>query len=183
MSESDSEDEEYDINVNSHNEVAKEEKIHRPPPIVIYSYIQNHMQSIENIKKNLSGELTIKNKGSRLILHTQNRADYDKLKTIVTDAKINYHTYTPKEDRDHKLVLKNLPPNISREEIMEDLKEKGVVVSNVTQMIKRSSDNQVRPLPLYIVTMKNTYKIKDIYNIKKYVTVLYSGSAIKIKIV
>lgn len=145
----------------------KKPKNFKPPPIVVYSYIQNHMKSLNDIKKQLIDEISIKYRGNRIILQTNNRTDYEKIKQLMQKSKLDFHTYTPKEDKDHKLVLKNLPPSITPDEIKASLAEQNIIVKKVTQMIKKIADNTQLPLPLYIITASNELNIKDILKVKK----------------
>lgn len=164
LSSSEDEDEEQ-ILIKQHRQ-ARDQKQPKPPPIVLYSYIENHTYTINNMKKDMTGDIQVKNKGNRLIVYTENRKDYDKLTAIIQQSKLEYHTYTPKEDRQHKLVIKNLPPNISCQEIKDDLVTKGISIINITQMTKKLSDNTIKSLPLYIATINNTNQLKDVYKIK-----------------
>lgn len=137
-----------------------------PPPIVVYSYIQNHVNSLNEIKKKLTDDILVKYRGNRIILQTKNNSDYSKLKDIIQQAKLEFHTYTPTENKDHKLVIKNLPPTITTDEIKSDLTTKNILVKSVSQMSKKNSENKVIPLPLFIVTIDNKTAFKDIINTK-----------------
>lgn len=158
-----------DSDTDTADEIVSEpkQKIALPPPFVVYNYIQDHVSSVNKIRAKLTDDIAIKYKGNRIILQTYNKEDYSTVKQIITDSKMEYHTYTPKEDKDHKLVLKNLPPSISVDEIKTDLINKNIEVKSVIQITKKMSDNTIKPLPLYIVTVSNKIKIKDVYNIKK----------------
>lgn len=138
-----------------------------PPPIVVYTYLQNHMESIKKIKEQLKDEISIKYRGNRIIMQTKIKEDYVTLKKIIQDAQFDFHTYTPRDEQEHKLVIKNLPPSISTDEVFESLQEQNIQVKKVTQFFKKQEDNSRRPLPLYLVTVPNQTKIKDILNIKK----------------
>lgn len=145
---------------------ANSSKKKSPPPIVLYSFIKDHVSSLNDIKKQLSEDILVKYRGNRIILQTKNIDDYKKLKNIIEKAKLEFHTYTPREDKDHKLVIKNLPPSITINEIKEDLLSKNIIVKNVSQMAKKANDNKVTPLPLFIVTVSNQTAFKDIINTK-----------------
>lgn len=142
-------------------------KKYKPPPIVVYSYIQDHMKSLNTIKEQLTDEISIKYRGNRIIIHTFNRPDYDKVKQIMHESKLDFHTYTPKEDRDHKLVLKNLPPTISPEEVKNSLEAQNIKIKKITQMVKKAGETTLIPLPLFVITAANESNIKEILKIKK----------------
>lgn len=165
-SDSDDEDEIEEVEVTDSNIPEETIKTSKPPPIVLYSFLNEHSRSINNIKKELTANITIKNLGNRLLLHTENKHDYNKIKEIISKANMEFHTYTPKEEQEIKLVIKNLPPNITCDEIKEDLIQKNVPVIKIVQMTKKVNENHSTPLPLYVVIISNKMKVKDIIEIK-----------------
>lgn len=166
-----SESEDDEVEIHSDMEASQEKddstntKVVKPPPIVLYQFIDKHYSTITNLKQQLSGNLTIKNKGNRLILHTENRTDYDILKTHIQLAKLDFHTYTPNEEKDYKFVLKKLPPNITPEDIKCDLASIGYEPKEVKQMTKKVDHKEI-PLPVYVITYGNKIKVSEIYKIK-----------------
>lgn len=161
---SDSSDEDLPNNDKSN---MRQKKSKAPPPIIVYSLINNHSEKLKEIKKNLKGELNIKCKGSRLALYTENMDDYKFIKNEAEKSKLEFHTYTPNEDRILKMVLRNMPPNITPEEITEELKMNELKPINITQMTKKSSDNVLIKLPLYIITFVEGTKASQVKKVKK----------------
>lgn len=50
--------------------IEKEVKSTKPPPIVLYSYINKHTKTVINIKQKLSCNIVIQNQGDRLVVNT-----------------------------------------------------------------------------------------------------------------
>lgn len=96
------------------------------PPIIVYSYFDNHVKTLKNLQRDLNEDIDLKFKGKRLIVLTKNVADYNAVRKELDERKIQYSTKTPVTEREPKLVIQNLPPNITKEEIIDDLKEKNL---------------------------------------------------------
>jgi hypothetical protein len=84
----------------------------RIPPIVIYSYLDNHSATLEQVNKKLSHPVEVKSKSNRLLLYTKSTQDYKILLTEIRAAKLAYHTYPLPENSQPQLVLKGIPPNV-----------------------------------------------------------------------
>lgn len=91
--------------------------------------------------------------------------DYSELKKEITANGGEFHTYTPENEKQPRLVLKGLPPDVLTEDIKEDLVKENVQVVQVTQMTKKSGDD-VMKLPLFVVTFQNLEQLKIIEELK-----------------
>jgi hypothetical protein len=87
----------------------------RVPPIVIYSYLNNHTQTLKTLNEKLSSPVEIKTKQNRLLLFTKNEIDYEVLLREIQQAKLAYHTYPLPHARQPRVTLKGLPPNVTTE--------------------------------------------------------------------
>jgi hypothetical protein len=95
----------------------------RIPPIVIYSYLNNHSATLKQVNDKLSTPVDVKSKTDRLLLYTKSSQDYtcNILLTEILTAKLAYHTYTLPENTQPRLVIKGIPPNVQEEDIREEL--------------------------------------------------------------
>jgi hypothetical protein len=93
----------------------------RIPPIVIYSYLNNHSTTRKQVNNKLSKPVDVKSKSNRLLLYTKSSQDYNLLLTEIRTAKLAYHTYPLPENTQPRLVLKGIPPNVPEEDISNEL--------------------------------------------------------------
>lgn len=149
------------------------------PAIVVYSYFDHHVRSISNLQKNLNEELDLKYKGRRIIILTKNLIDYNYVRKELEEAKIQFTTKTPSCDRELKLVIRNLPPNISTDEIMIDLKEKHLPVIKVTQITKKEDNKIIHAYPLFMVTFQKGTDYRTVFQHKKICYCLVQWEKIK----
>lgn len=137
------------------------------PPIIAYTYFDNHLKTISELEKNLNEEIELKFKGKRIIILTKNLIDYKYVKNQLDESNIQYTTKTPQSEREVKLVIRHLPPNISSTEVEEDLKSKKLPVLKVIQLSKKENDKIVHLYPLYMVTFEKGTDISTIMQNKK----------------
>lgn len=126
----DSTDDEGNLDT-TQQETHKAEKI---PPIVLYSYLTNHTQSLDNLKRKLKDDFVIKHKNNRVIFYTNNKEDHKIVMDTIQNAKLPCHTFTLPDEKKHRLVLKGLPPSITENEVLLDLQKIDIPVCKVSQM-------------------------------------------------
>jgi hypothetical protein len=62
------------------------------PPIVIYSYLSNHSETLKTLNDKLSSPVVVKTKPNRLLLYTNTVTDYELLLREIITANLAYHT-------------------------------------------------------------------------------------------
>lgn len=148
---------------------AEESKV-KIPPIVVHSYVNNHMETLNKIKEEMKEDFVISAKNNRLIIKTKNIDDYNLMLKKVSDSKVEYHTYTIESEKILKLVLKGLAPNIQTDVIKENLISNGLKVNVVKQFQKNvlvNGQKTVMNLPIYIIEFASGTKPKDVYKINR----------------
>lgn len=138
------------------------EKQVKMPPIVVYSYLENHSKALKTLRSACKQDFDVKCRGNRLIFLAKCKEDYNKIIADVTSAKLEYHTYTPADEINRTLVLRNVPPNVTCEEIEDDLKEKHIVPIKITQMTKKEMSGRIIKYPLFLVTFDKSVNVKDV---------------------
>ena len=93
----------------------------RIPPIVLYSFLTNHSDTLRKVNSKLSSPVEVKTKNNRLLLFTKSAQDYNIVLSEIQTAKLEYHTYPLPDSTPIRLVPKGLPPNIPTEEIQTTL--------------------------------------------------------------
>jgi hypothetical protein len=93
----------------------------RIPPIIIYSYLNNHSTTLKQVNEKLTTLVDVKSKANRLLLYTKSSHNYNSLLTKIQAAELAYHTYPIPEAIQPWLVLKGIPPNVPEEDVREEL--------------------------------------------------------------
>jgi hypothetical protein len=128
----------------------------RIPPIVIYSYLNNHSATLKQVNKKLTTPLDVKSKANRLLLYTKSSHDYNILLTETQAAKLAYHTYPLPEAIQPWLVLKGIPPNVPEEDVQEELAAHDIQTVQVTQITKKDKSTQtvITKYPIFVITFQ-----------------------------
>lgn len=89
--------------------------------------------------------------------------DYNLIVDSFKEQKLPFHTYTPNDKRPLTLMLKNIPPNLTPEDIIEDLQSKKMQVISAIQMNKKQIDNE-KPikLPMFKVNFQPCTTISEV---------------------
>lgn len=138
-----------------------------PPPIVIHRRVQDYKGLLQFITETVGKQYHIKHAGGRISIHTYKNEHYKALLRELTEANLQFHTYTPSDEKTHGFVLRGLDSEPELEEIKEDLQNTHKIP---VQKIYKMNTN-FRPLYL-IITDKNvnltflTENIKFVCNTK-----------------
>jgi len=130
-----------------------------------------YIKDVSDISTFISSLLTIlkpseficKSTHSHLIVRTQFREHYNLLLEHLMSTDASFHTYKAKAIRPLRVVIRNLHPTTSHEDIIAGLSDLGHHVTNVHN-IKRFSDKT--PRPLFFVDLKMNTNNLDIYKIE-----------------
>lgn len=134
------------------------------PPVVVYSNISTNI--IEQIKKNSKSEVYVKYRGNRSNIYANNLGDYNSILKFAKEKKVDHYTFTPSECKEVKMVLKNISPHITADEIKNDLENKNFKVVRVLQMIKKCENDIERKLPLFVITFEAGTDKRSIFKTK-----------------
>lgn len=140
------------------------------PPIVIYSYFDNHLATLTKVKANLKGDLAVKHRGNRMILCTELMEDHQTVMEELKKSNFQFHSYTKPEEKPKSLVVKGIPPNVLTSEITADLTNKGFTVSSVTQITQPAIEDKNLPerkLPVFHVKFAPSTNVSDVYKVKR----------------
>lgn len=90
--------------------------------------------------------------------------DFRKVQALLDAEKIKFHTYMLKTDKPVKVIIRHLPTSTKPEAIQEELLAMDFPVTNVTQF-KSRRDGEIKPIPIFLVTLTRTEKASDIYHL------------------
>ena len=86
--------------------------------------------------------------------------------TKILDAKeITYHTYILPDERQLRVVIRNLPKDTLSDDIANALIDENQPVKSVVQMTRRRN-GEITKLPLFLITLDKTAETGKIYDIK-----------------
>lgn len=143
-------------------------------PLVIYNNIDNDVQTLNQMKEDLTDEITLKCESNRIIMYTKNVQDYMKMNEKITASQVRYHTYSLDNKKAVTIILKGLSSNITLAEILQDLAEKGLTVKDVKRFTKKI---EVTPgciiefkLFIFHVRFSENTKVSDV---KKYKSIFF----------
>lgn len=108
-------------------------------------------------------------------IQTTEADDYRNLVKSLTDRNTQFHTYQPKQARSFRVVLRGLHPSSNVEDIKNEIEELNHEVINVYNIKQRRHENIV-PLPLFYIDMKQKENNHEIYKLK---TLLYTRVVIE----
>lgn len=131
------------------------------PPIIIYTNL--NYSDINKLKALITGDIKVKYRGNRSNVYTENMSDYNKIMQYAKEMKLDHYTHTPQDKKELKLVLKNISPYITEEEIRTELSLQQLSVIRVKQMIKK--DNNIK-LPLFVITFAVGTLKSQVFSIK-----------------
>lgn len=134
------------------------------PPIVIYN-CANHVQLCKELKENISGSLRAVYTGDGVKFFVDTAEDYRKVFAFCQNQNLPFHTYQDHSSKDLKVVVKDLPPSVTAEEVKQDLEEQGFTINTVHQF-KRKKQKKLHPLPVYAVTLPQGEKTNTIYSVR-----------------
>lgn len=92
-----------------------------PPPIVIHGLFKDHKSLNNFLTSKLKGKYHWKHTPNTTILQVSTYEDWVAANKNFETGKLEYHTYTPKEDKTHAFVLRGLYHEVDINQIKEEL--------------------------------------------------------------
>lgn len=150
-------------NSNNQNDVSSNnDKPTKIPPIFLHgSY--NHKEISTDIQKLTSGQFTTFYTDNMLRINLSTEDDYRKLAKHYTENNIPFHTYRNPKYRPLSVVIKNVPPSLTEEEIESELKKHGLPILKT----KRLYHKDRTPMPVCAVELVANEKAEEIFKINK----------------
>lgn len=144
-----------------------------PPPINIigiteYATIQSLMKSVTTKEYRV---VSLNNNIWKI--NTTDIETYRALAAKLTEEGKEWYTYEDKNDRPIKVMARGLHPTCTKQDIIDDLKHKGLKIEDAANILKREkavSDQGIkitkRGLPLFMLTFNSKEKVETIFNIR-----------------
>ncbi|GBP84189.1 Nucleic-acid-binding protein from transposon X-element [Eumeta japonica] len=126
----------------------------KPPPM----FVQNKDRWTELRKRCAEKKIQIsqaRNSALGLKLQAKTVADFKNLQNLLVSYNFKFHTYSLKEEREIRVVLRGVPKEIPVDEVKEDLQAQNLPVQSVRRILNRSRE------PLDLVLVSGTAEAND----------------------
>lgn len=139
------------------------EKSPRPPPIFV-DKVGNIQPLVNLLNEHAKDKYDLKVlRNDQVKIQPKTAETYTELVKQLEQRQTEFYTYKPKQERSYKVVLKNMHPSTSLQEIKEELSELGHSVTNIWNIKARTTK---KPLPIFFIELKPNNNNKEIYEIK-----------------
>lgn len=98
-----------------------------------------------------------------LTFYPTSKADHEIVASILSNKHIQYHTYTPQQEKDKKFVIKGLH-EVETQDLTQALVSHGVQPKKVTQMKQKHPEKSSSPL--YYLAMEPETDVLIVYGIR-----------------
>lgn len=110
-------------------------KLKKPPPIHIYGRFDHQKLFDDTMVKHIGNDYSYKFIGKdEALIYTNSADQHKKARQLLATGKVQFHTYSLKEEKTHGFVLKGLCQKVEIDEIKADLQEQGVKTINIFPM-------------------------------------------------
>lgn len=152
----------YDVTVTNNQTEKKKERNPNPPPIFIPNVVQFQTltETLDCVGKNKFQCKLIA--GDQVKVQFADIETYRKGVTLLQEKQTDFHTYQIKQEKNYRVVLKNIHHSVEENELKQEIEEYGHTVKNIYNIKHRINKT---PLPLFFVDIAPAPNNKDIYNI------------------
>lgn len=131
----------------------------RPPPILVTSGgTFNNIKDLMKQAQIIPWEMKMVKEGIKIF--TNNEKDFRNLVKIFNGFDIKHHSWQLPSEKELKVVVRGVHPEVAEEEILEELKEKGFAINSVKRM-----GNRQGKLPMVLVNAEKSEKSKELFDI------------------
>lgn len=152
------------INKVSSEITTKQPKQYKPPPIMINNV--NNLSEMTGLLKQIIGNEPFQTKLLNNGVNKINVSSEHAYRAVTSELKkqnVSWYSYENKQNRNIKVMIKNIHHSFSPISILNDLHAQGLEALNATPKLKWKTKE---PLDMFIVSFSNKVDINKIYNIK-----------------
>lgn len=148
----------------NNNRVENKEKPRRlPPPIIIHGVFKDHKYLNNFLSSKLKEKYHWKHSPNTTILQVSSYEDWVVANKNFETGKLEYHTYTPKEDKTHAFVLKGLYHDVDMDQIKKELIIDYKIPVKTIYLMKGTK------FQLYMIVTSNNVMLKHLEQHVKYI--------------
>lgn len=141
------------------------DQIKPPPPIFVKGIINFSDLCTSLIELIGVDNFYCKSSSECLKIQTANPGSYRALIHFLKTEEAQFHTYQLKEDKPTRVVIRNLHPSTSTDEIKSELELRLFEVRKVTNVLHKTTK---RPLPLFFIDLEPTDYSNDIFKLSSF---------------
>lgn len=136
----------------------------KPPPIFVAG-VKQITPLMKLLNEIVPDKYTIKAlHNDEVKIQSTTGKEYSAIIKALEEKQTEYHTYQCKQAKPFRVVLKNVHPSITVEEIKNSIQELGHEVSNIWNVKQRKTNIS---LPMFFVDLQPNDNNKEIYNVRK----------------
>lgn len=135
------------------------------PPIVVYNLNQKIFRNTLKDFNSLDYRVTHGANANRNIIKTNDAETYNNIRTVLNRNNSKYFTFTDKNDRGFNLLIKYVPCDFDKEDILQEFNE--LNLSEYVDKIVPLQENNKERLNYYILKLKPGSSIKTFENVKR----------------
>ena len=154
------EEDEIETNI---SENANDNKKSPPPPIVLHSKPGDHKKYINDLEAKVKNGFYVKYTLNNTNLFIKDIDEYHKYIENLKEDNVQFHTYTPKNERQHAFVLRGMDSCTDPQDILSDIKDKYKIDIHKIYKLKNTQRG------LYLVVTDNTITLKFLNKHVQYV--------------
>lgn len=134
------------------------------PPIVVKtgmspkSFVSEVLKFVKNDSK-----ISFKHRRGTISIYTTSSEDYTIVQEKLKEKKYEFHSFSPKQDRVKRLVIKGLNCDYTPQEVKEELTQMGLEITKVTNMYKGK-----HMLNMFIVCFPTTTQLNTVLKSYKF---------------
>ena len=109
------------------------------------------------IKAQTSGEISFEYAANGLKFRTMSAADHYNITRYLIWRSTEFYTFNPNQRQMVKFILRGFPPSTEGEEILVDLRDKGVEVNHPSQIMHNIVEDGMKVvtlLPMWVITVR-----------------------------
>lgn len=154
-----------ELKVDEKQETMTKPRANKPPPLMLYG-----IKDVTKLKDLIEEVLNITQFSFKIVTKNQLRvtADsieaYKNLMVLVREKKLIGHTFTPKDERPYRIVIKNLHPSTPMEAIKQAIESTGNIVKG--EIINARHGQTKAPLSTWFVNIEPGPNNSEIKNLK-----------------
>lgn len=131
------------------------------PPIFISPV--NYKEMITDLKKLTKNEFITKTTSDRIRINLKSSEDYRTVSKFFKDNNISFYTYQDPTTKPLSIVIKNVPPSITDEDIKTELVNLDLPIIKVNRLLNKNRTNSL----VVAVELVNNDEAKNIFKIEK----------------
>ncbi|KAK5646483.1 hypothetical protein RI129_004947 [Pyrocoelia pectoralis] len=109
------------MRTNTQQHKMRQKKPKHPPPIVVHGKLRDHNEVMQSLQKEIKKGFHVTHTQNNTSIHVYDTEEYRRLKAVLENDQVDFHTYTEKENKTYAFVLRGLDTEPEKGEIEKEL--------------------------------------------------------------